>query len=81
MNTKFLGEGLLVLILMVGLVTAFSSGFSKAGATSAPVPEATAGGVNPVPLPGTSTTAVDAVPYSASGEGTFLANGDLVGAP
>ena len=80
MNAKFLGEGLLVLLVMVGLVTAFSSSFSTADAASVAAPDAVVVDRS-APLPPISATADAAANYSASGEGTFLPNGDLVGAP
>ena len=80
MNAKFLVEGLLVLLVMVGLVTAFSSSFSTADAASVAAPDAVVVDRSAtLPLP--SATADAAVAYSASGEGTFLPNGDLIGAP
>ena len=81
MNAKFLGEGLLVLVVMVGVGMAFSSGFSNAGNAATPVAQVTAGATQAVPLPEIATDAIGAVAYSASGEGNFLANGDLVRAP
>ena len=80
MNAQFLVEGLLVLLVMVGLVTAFSSSFSTADAASVVVPDAVSANRS-APLPPISAAADTAVSYSASGEGTFLPNGDLVGAP
>lgn len=84
MNAKFLGEGLLVLVVMVvmvGVGTAFSSGFSNAGNAAAPVAQAAPGATQTVPLPEMATDALGAVAYSAAGEGEFRANGDLVRAP
>lgn len=79
MNAKFLGEGLLVLVCMVGLGTALSSGFTNAGDATIAAPVAQGVTAHAEPLPPVDIGAQAAVNYSAAGEGTFLPNGDLVG--
>jgi hypothetical protein len=79
MNAKFLGEGLLVLVCLAGLGTALSSGFTNAGDATTAMPMTQDIVVHAEPLPPVDLGAQAAVNYSASGEGSFLPNGDLVG--
>jgi hypothetical protein len=78
MNAKIFGEGVLVVTALFGIGMATSSGFSNAGDATTSVRESAPGAyvsTMPETAPGTNP----AVAYSASGEGVFLANGDLVG--
>jgi hypothetical protein len=78
MNMNILGKGVVGLAILGGLSLALSSGFSNAGDGTIAAPAITMSQpANFANVPGAG--AVEAVNYSAAGEGTFLANGDLVG--